>query len=65
MFLICSILTRMISVVTTPKTDQERAQEAEAAFRLGPGLYLLGSLERGVTVYSQQVRAHNPRLPPN
>ena len=59
MFLVCSILARMVSVVTTPKTDRERAQEAEATFRLGPGLHLLGSLERGVTVYSQQVRAHN------
>ena len=49
----------MNSAVTTPKTDHQRAQEAEATFRLGPGLYLLGSLERGVTVYSQQVRAHN------
>ena len=37
----------------------KRAQEIEAAFAVKAGLYLLGSLERGVTVYSQQVRAHN------
>ena len=33
--------------------------DVEAAFRVLPGLYLIGSLERGVTIYSQQVRAHN------
>lgn len=37
----------------------ERAKAVEATFRVQPGLYLLGSLERGVTVYSQQLRAHN------
>lgn len=36
-----------------------RASEIEAAYRLADGCYLLGSLERGVTVYNQQVRAHN------
>jgi hypothetical protein len=41
-------------------TDIEtRASEIEAAYRLADGCYLLGSLERGVTVYNQQVRAHN------
>jgi NAD(P)-binding Rossmann-like domain len=39
--------------------DLERAQGVEATFRVLPGLYLIGSLERGVTVYSQQLRAHN------
>lgn len=33
--------------------------DVEATFRVLPGLFLLGSMERGVTVYSQQVRAHN------
>jgi hypothetical protein len=37
----------------------ERAAGAEASFRAKPGLYLIGSLERGVTVYNQQLRAHN------
>jgi len=37
----------------------DRARGLEPTFRVKPGLYLLGSLERGVTVYSQQVRAHN------
>src|ERR1700736_3612393 len=41
------------------KTDIERAQEVERTYRVRDGLYLLGSMERGVTVYSQQVRAHN------
>jgi predicted NAD/FAD-binding protein len=33
--------------------------EVEASYRVSPGLYVIGSLERGVTIYSQQVRAHN------
>lgn len=37
----------------------ERAKVVEASFRVKPGLYLIGSLERGVTVYNQQLRAHN------
>jgi hypothetical protein len=41
------------------KTDIERAREVEKSYRVRDGLYLLGSMERGVTVYSQQVRAHN------
>ena len=31
----------------------------EETFRVKEGLYLVGSLERGLTVYNQQVRAHN------
>lgn len=38
---------------------EARASEIEAAYRLADGCYLLGSLERGVTVYNQQIRAHN------
>jgi hypothetical protein len=38
---------------------RKRATEVEATFRVAPGLYVLGVLERGVTVYRQQVRAHN------
>jgi hypothetical protein len=37
----------------------KRASEIEAAYRLADGCYVLGSLEKGVTVYNQQVRAHN------
>jgi hypothetical protein len=33
--------------------------EVELSYRVAPGLYVIGSLERGVTIYSQQVRAHN------
>jgi hypothetical protein len=41
---------------TVKKPD---ARDVEATFRVVPGLYVIGSLERGVTIYSQQVRAHN------
>ena len=40
-------------------TDQERARHIVAPYRLVPGVYVLGCLEKGVTVYRQQVRAHN------
>jgi hypothetical protein len=36
-----------------------KANEVEATFRLSEGLYLIGIRERGVTLYNQQVRAHN------
>ena len=39
--------------------DLTRAGEVEATYRVVAGLYLLGSLERGLTVYKQQLRAHN------
>ncbi len=35
------------------------ATEVEQTYRLCDGVYLLGMMERGVTVYNQQVRAHN------
>jgi len=37
----------------------KRASSVETKFRIHKGVYLIGSLERGVTVYGQQVRAHN------
>jgi hypothetical protein len=37
----------------------KRESVVEEAFRVVDGLYVIGSLERGVTVYKQQVRAHN------
>ncbi|MGF1628540.1 MAG: FAD-dependent oxidoreductase [Kiloniellaceae bacterium] len=40
-------------------TAKERAEEVEASFQVAPGLYVIGSLEKGVTVYNQQIRAHN------
>jgi hypothetical protein len=36
-----------------------RASAIEQTYRLCDGLYLLGVMERGVTLYNQQVRAHN------
>jgi hypothetical protein len=41
------------------KDTLERAKVVEESFRVQPGLYLIGSLERGLTVYNQQLRAHN------
>jgi len=37
----------------------ERAREIAASYRLFDNCYVLGSLERGLTVHSQQLRAHN------
>lgn len=36
-----------------------RARGVRHEFQIGEKLYLIGSLEKGVTVYGQQVRAHN------
>lgn len=36
-----------------------RPSQVEASFRVRRGLYVIGSLEQGVTIYNQQVRAHN------
>ena len=41
------------------KDDLERARDVEKSYRLQTGLYVIGSLERGATVYNQQTRAHN------
>src|SRR5262249_29710516 len=41
------------------KAVRKRAKVAEATYRVQSGVYLIGSLERGVTVYNQQLRAHN------
>jgi hypothetical protein len=47
-------------MLTNPHNDPRvRAVRVLQGFEIGDGLYLLGSLERGVTVYGQQVRAHN------
>jgi hypothetical protein len=44
---------------TAAKSETDRAREVEETFRVLPGLYLIGSMEKGVTLYNQQVRAHN------
>jgi hypothetical protein len=54
MFSICSTGGDAMTGAVIPD-----ASHVEATFHVLPGLYLLGSLERGVTIYSQQVRAHN------
>lgn len=46
-------------MISNSKDTFKRAKVVEATFRVKPGLYLVGSLERGVTVYNQQLRAHN------
>lgn len=40
-------------------TKFESYEEVVRRFEVLPGLYLVGSLERGLTVYNQQLRAHN------
>jgi hypothetical protein len=42
-----------------PSDDTQKAAEVERPFRVTDGIYVVGCLERGVTVYKQQVRAHN------
>ena len=41
------------------KSDLERACDVEKSYRIQTGLYVIGCLERGATVYNQQTRAHN------
>ena len=41
----------------------ERDRSVEATFRVADDISVIGSLEKGVTVYSQQVRAHNLMTP--
>jgi len=41
------------------KSRRHRARSIEPTFRVKQGLYIIGSLERGLTVHKQQVRAHN------
>lgn len=38
---------------------QRSPEEVLELFEVAPALYLIGSLERGLTVYNQQLRAHN------
>lgn len=49
--------------MTNPETHAYpgllRAHETRKSFHVRGEVYLLGSLERGVTIYGQQVRAHN------
>ncbi|WP_158670874.1 NAD(P)-binding protein [Bradyrhizobium guangdongense] len=42
-----------------PADAVDRARLVEQSYLISDGVYVLGSLERGVTVYKQQVRAHN------
>ena len=58
------VINNELSYRAVKKEQQakERASRASATlstFALAEGVFLLGSLERGVTVYSQQIRAHN------
>lgn len=47
------------AVCSVCKETFERAKVVESTFRVKSGIYLIGSLERGGTVYNQQLRAHN------
>lgn len=54
------LLLRGAPPMQTPgKNVLQRASEVEKTYRITDGLYVIGSLERGATVYKQQVRAHN------
>lgn len=46
-------------VKVDPLDDVGRAHAIERSYRLADGIYLLGSLETGLTIHSQQLRAHN------
>jgi NAD(P)-binding Rossmann-like domain len=50
---------KMRDVVPVEASIVARATGVEQTYRLCDGVYLLGMMERGVTVYNQQVRAHN------
>lgn len=47
--------------ISAQRTSRKRSpfKDIEATFEIAEGIYVIGSLETGVTVYSQQVRAHN------
>lgn len=67
--MLCSKFKKLLRVLATRlhnrqtnsmiKAKKASSREIEATYRVSPGLYLIGSLERGVTIYNQQVRAHN------
>lgn len=56
MFVVCS---EMLESFTSDDAAATRAAEIERTFGVSDGLYLVGGMERGVTLYNQQVRAHN------
>ncbi len=37
----------------------DRAKKTVRSYQVSEGLFLLGSLEKGLTLHNQQVRAHN------
>ena len=53
------VCSGMFESLTPDDTAAARAAEIEKTFRICSGLYLVGGMERGVTLYNQQVRAHN------
>ncbi len=56
MFAKCS---RLRARTTLAANSMAAANEVLESFELAKQVYLLGSLERGLTVYNQQLRAHN------
>src|SRR6185437_3120453 len=59
-FPVCSIhIISAGDVVPVDDFSIARASAIEQSYRVCDGLYLLGMTERGVTLYNQQVRAHN------
>jgi hypothetical protein len=59
MFMVCSKMLEPADSLTSDDSVAARAAEIEKTFRVCNGLYLIGAMERGVTLYNQQVRAHN------
>jgi hypothetical protein len=47
------------SVLMVKAEILKRAKDVERKYLIADGCYILGVLEKGVTVYNQQVRAHN------
>lgn len=52
-------MPRIGDLISFDDDDRKRADAIEKTFKISNGLYLVGSLETGVTIYRQQVRAHN------
>jgi hypothetical protein len=53
------VCSKMYQSPSSDETEAARAVEIEETFRVCDGVYLVGGMERGVTLYNQQVRAHN------
>jgi hypothetical protein len=53
------VRSKMLESLSLDASEVARAVGIEKTFQVCRGLYLVGGMERGVTLYNQQVRAHN------